>query len=230
MKKYGVLIFALLLCFTLSACGNSSSNANSKEQEKDMSAAESKSSADKSNNNNEGEQTERKTLEKVGDSLYDSNTGTVTLNSLKDISNKKLTIGDLNLKFIDAKVITVTDISDSFKEDLEQSFGVRPKEFTYAQIRYKTENTGKDDISWRGFRKAVTSEGQQVDLDFNLSLGIPNPSSIDMMHNSKMEENMVWLPVNKGEKSIRLKGEDVLKKDNSKKDFIVYGKEIKIDL
>ncbi|MCY9267362.1 hypothetical protein MOF18_08245, partial [Bacillus licheniformis] len=117
-----------------------------------------------------------------------------------------------------------------FKEDLEQSFGVRPKEFTYAQIRYKTENTGKDDISWRGFRKAVTSEGQQVDLDFNLSLGIPNPSSIDMMHNSKMEENMVWVPVNKGEKSIRLIGEDVLKKDNSKKDFIVYGKEIKIDL
>ncbi|ARC74947.1 MULTISPECIES: hypothetical protein [Bacillus subtilis group] len=227
MKKYGVLFFALLLCFTLSACGNSSSNANSKEQEKDTTAAENKSD---NSNNTAQEEGSKKKLDKVGDSLHDPNTGTVTLNAIKDISNKKLTIGDLNLKFIDAKVITVTDISDSFKEDLEQCFGVRPKEFTYAQIRYKTQNTGKEDISWRGFRKAVTSEGQQVDLDFNLNLGIPNPSSIDMMPNSKLEENMVWVPVNKGEKNIRLKGEDVLKKDNSKEDFIVYGKEIKIDL
>lgn len=220
MKRIRALFFALLLCFSLSACDNNSAETNSKAQVKET-HTEPKHTE---------KQTGNRTLEKIGDSLYDSHTGTVTLNSLKDISNKKLTIGDLNLKFIDAKVITVTDISDSFKEDLEQCFGVRPKEFTYAQIRYKTQNTGKEDISWRGFRKAVTSEGQQVDLDFNLNLGIPNPSSIDMMPNSKLEENMVWVPVNKGEKNIRLKGEDVLKKDNSKKDFIVYGKEIKIDL
>ncbi|MCY9372229.1 hypothetical protein [Bacillus haynesii] len=227
MKKYGVLFFALLLCFTLSACGNSSSNANSKEQEKDTTAAENKS--DNSNNTAQEEES-KKTLDKVGDSLHDPNTGTVTLNAIKEISNKKLIIGDLKVNFLDAKVITVTNLSDAFKAELKENFGGDPKEFTYAQILYKTENTGKDEISWSGFHTAVTSDGQQMDLDFNLSLGIPNPSSIDMMSNSKMDDNMVWVPVKKDEKSVRLKADDVLKRDNSKKDFIVYGKEIKIDL
>ncbi|WP_240909127.1 hypothetical protein [Bacillus paralicheniformis] len=215
------------MCFTLSACGNSPSNANSKEQEKNTTAAENKS--DNSNNTYQ-EEGSKKTLDKVGDSLLDPNTGTVTLNAIKDISNKKLIIGDLKVNFLNAKVITVTNLSDAFKAELKENFAGDPKEFTYAQILYKTENTGKDEISWSGFHTAVTSDGQQMDLDFNLSLGIPNPSSIDMMSNSKMDDNMVWVPVKKDEKSVRLKADDVLKRDNSKKDFIVYGKEIKIDL
>ncbi|MCI4126961.1 hypothetical protein [Bacillus haynesii] len=227
MKKYGVLFFALLLCFILTACGNSLSNANTKEQEKDTKATESEN--DNSNNNTQ-EDSGKKTLDKVGDSLYDLNTGTVTLNAMKDISNKKLIIGDLKVNFLNAKVITITNLSDAFKAELIENFGGDPKEFTYAQILYKTENTGNDEISWRGFRTAVTSDGQQMDLNFNLIMGLPNPSSIKMMAKSKMDDNMDWIPVNKDEKSIRLKGENVLKRDNSKDDAIVYGKEIKMDL
>ncbi|MDU0073251.1 hypothetical protein N1I81_17700 [Bacillus sp. FSL M8-0052] len=227
MKKFTFLFFALLLCFALSACGGNSTNANSKEQEKDTKATESEN--DNSNNNTQ-EESSKKTLNKVGDSLYDPNTGTVTLNAMKDISNKKLIIGDLKVNFLNAKVITVTNLSDAFKAELKENFGGEPKEFTYAQILYKTENTGNDEISWSGFQTAVTSDGRQMDLDFNLSFGIPNPSSIDMMSNSKMDDNMVWVPVKKDVKSVRLKADDVLKRDNSKKDFIVYGKEIKIDL
>ncbi|MEH6971418.1 MULTISPECIES: hypothetical protein [Bacillus] len=227
MKKFAFLFFVLLLCFVLSACGSNSTNTNSKDQEKDTKATESEN--DNSNNNTQ-EDSGKKTLDKVGDSLYDPNTGTVTLNAMKDISNKKLIIGDLKVDFLNAKVITVTNLSDAFKAELKENFGGDPKEFTYAQILYKTENTGNDEITWRGFRTAVTSDGQQVDLNFNLNMGLPNPSSIEMMAKSKMDDNMVWVPVDKGEKSIRLKGKDVLKRDNSKDDAIVYGKEIKIDL
>ena len=227
MKKFAFLFFALLLCFALSACGGNATNANSKEQEKDTKATESEN--DNSNNNTQ-EESSKKTLNKVGDSLYDPNTGTVTLNAMKDISNKKLIIGDLKVNFLNAKVITITNLSDAFKAELIENFGGNPKEFTYAQILYKTENTGNDDISWSGFHTAVTGDGQQMDLDFNLSFGNPNPASIDMMSNSKIDNNMVWVPVKKDEKSVRLKADNVLKRDNSKKDFIVYGKEIKIDL
>ncbi|ARC69628.1 hypothetical protein P4T80_11550 [Bacillus licheniformis] len=227
MKKFAFLFFALLLCFALSACGGNATNANSKEQEKDTKATESEN--DNSNNNTQ-EESSKKTLNKVGDSLYDPNTGTVTLNAMKDISNKKLIIGDLKVNFLNAKVITITNLSDAFKAELIENFGGNPKEFTYAQILYKTENTGNDEISWSGFHTAVTGDGQQMDLDFNLSFGNPNPASIDMMSNSKIDNNMVWVPVKKDEKSVRLKADNVLKRDNSKKDFIVYGKEIKIDL
>ncbi|WP_271725603.1 hypothetical protein [Bacillus paralicheniformis] len=227
MKKYGVLFFALLLCFILTACGNSSSNANSKEQEKNTTPAENKSG---NSNNTAQEEGSKKKLHKVGDSLHDPNTGTVTLNAIKDISNKKLIIGDLKVNFLNAKVITITNLSDAYKAELIENFGGNPKEFTYAQILYKTENTGNDEISWSGFHTAVTGDGQQMDLDFNLSFGNPNPASIDMMSNSKIDNNMVWVPVKKDEKSVRLKADNVLKRDNSKKDFIVYGQEIKIDL
>ncbi|OIK22126.1 hypothetical protein [Bacillus amyloliquefaciens] len=219
MKKYGILFLALLLCFAFSACGKSSSNENSKEPEGNTIATE-----------NEKEHTNKKTLDSAGDNLYDPNTGTVTLNSSKDLRNEKLTIGDLNITFIDTKVITVTNISAPFKAKLEQIFGVQPKEFTYAQIRYKTENIGNDDISWRGFLKAVNEKKQQIDLDFNLDLGLPNPSSIKMMSKSKLDNNMLWVPVHKNETRIRLKAADVLKDDNSKRDFIVYGKEIALNL
>ncbi|MGM0748796.1 MAG: hypothetical protein ACQEUS_13335 [Bacillota bacterium] len=229
MKKLGFLIFILLLCFALSACGSNSTNANSKEQEKDTTVAESKNNSHNPNNSNQVESS-KKTLDNVGDSLYDPDTGTVTLNAMKDISNKKLIIGDLKVDFLNSKVITITNFSDVFKAKLKDNFGGDPKGFTYAQIFYETENTGKDEISWRGFRTAVISDGQQVDLDFNLNMGIPNPSSIEMMAKSKMDYNMVWVPVDKSEKSIRLKGENVLKSDNNKEDAIVYGKEIKIDL
>lgn len=219
MKKYGILFSALLLCFAFSACGKSSSNETSKEPEGNAIATE-----------NDKEQSNKKTLDSIGDNLYDPNTGTVTLNSSKDLREKKLTIGDLSITFVDAKVITVTNISVVFKEKLERVFGVQPKEFTYAQIKYNTENTGNDDISWRGFLQAVNEKKQQVDLGFNLDLGLPNPSSIKMMSKSKLDNNMVWVPVDKSEKRIRLKAADVLKDDNSKSDFIAYGKEIALDL
>ncbi|MEC1104599.1 hypothetical protein P9B98_20695, partial [Bacillus paralicheniformis] len=81
MKKFAFLFFALLLCFVLSACGSNSTNTNSKDQEKDTKATESEN--DNSNNNTQ-EDSGKKTLDKVGDSLYDPNTGTVTLNAMKD--------------------------------------------------------------------------------------------------------------------------------------------------
>ncbi|MEC1084393.1 hypothetical protein P9B71_22730, partial [Bacillus paralicheniformis] len=83
-----------------SACGSNSTNTNSKGQEKDTKATESEN--DNSNNNTQ-EDSGKKTLDKVGDSLYDPNTGTVTLNAMKDISNKKLIIGDLKVDFLNAK-------------------------------------------------------------------------------------------------------------------------------
>lgn len=51
-----------------------------------------------------------------------------------------------------------------------------------------------------------------------------------MMSKSRLDNNMLWVPVDKTEKRIRLKAADVLKDDNSKSDFIVYGKEIALDL
>lgn len=63
-----------------------------------------------------------------------------------------------------------------------------------------------------------------------MDLGLPNPSSIKMMSKSRLDNNMLWVPVDKTEKRIRLKAADVLKDDNSKSDFIVYGKEIALDL
>ncbi|MEN2451880.1 hypothetical protein AAZF84_28745, partial [Bacillus sp. JR_15] len=61
-------------------------------------------------------------------------------------------------------------------------------------------------------------------------MGLPNPSSIEMLPESKLENNMVWIPVNENERAIRIKAEDVLKNDNNKPDAIVYGKEVSFDI
>ncbi|MEH7643719.1 hypothetical protein V7198_18765, partial [Bacillus pumilus] len=70
--------FFLLLCITLlSGC-----NTTSKESGTTTTESESY------NSNNNLEKSNKKTLDKVGDSLYDPDTGTVTLNNVKDISDK----------------------------------------------------------------------------------------------------------------------------------------------
>ena len=67
LKQRRIHFYALLLCFAFSACGKSSSNETLKEPEGNTIATE-----------NNKEQSNKKTLDSVGDSLYDPNTGTVT--------------------------------------------------------------------------------------------------------------------------------------------------------
>lgn len=217
------LFFCMFICIAL-LNGCSSENNTSKESVTKTTKSENY------NSNKNLEKSNKKTLDKVGDSLYDPDTGTVTLNNVKDISDKEVQIGDLKIVFNNIKVITVTDLTDNFKAELEEHFDGKITKFTYAQILYETENTGKDPISWRGFRTAVTQGKHQVNLDFNLYMGLPNPSSIEMLPESKLENNMVWIPVNESESAIRIKAEDVLKNDNNKPDAIVYGKEVSFDI
>lgn len=222
----GFILNHMKTCFFLLLCITLLSGCNTTSKESGTTTTESESY----NSNNNLEKSNKKTLDKVGDSLYDPDTGTVTLNNVKDISDKKVRIGDLKIVFHNIKVITVTDLTDNFKAELKEHFDGKLNKFTYAQILYETENTGKDQISWRGFRTAVTQGKHQVNLDFNLYMGLPNPSSIEMLPESKLENNMVWIPVNENERAIRIKAEDVLKNDNNKPDAIVYGKEVSFDI
>ncbi|KAF1340210.1 putative Lipoprotein [Bacillus subtilis] len=228
MKKS--LWFAIIvgcLVFVMAACGKdteSSTQATKKEETPADTSSSDTSEKDSSSS------TEKKTLSKAGDSLKDPNVGTITADSVKDNSDKSLEIGDLKITFKDAKVLTATNLTDGFKVTLNDAFGEDMNEFTYAQISYDIENVGSDEIKkWNGFETAVDSEGQQVDLSFNDTLGAPNPSATEIMSGAKVGDNMVLVPVLKGESNVRIKAADVLK-DSSAKDFLVRGKDIKIDL
>ncbi|MED3000658.1 hypothetical protein P4265_16035 [Bacillus velezensis] len=214
--KVGCLIFVMAAC----GKGTESSTETTKKEESSASDAAEKDTSS----------TEKKTLSKAGDSLKDPNVGTITADSVKDNSDKSLKIGDLKITFKDAKVLTATNLTDGFKTTLNDAFGEDIDEFTYAQISYDIENVGSDEIKkWNGFETAVDSEGQQSDLSFNDTLGAPNPSTTEIMSGAKVGDNMVLVPVLKGESNVRIKAADVLK-DSHAKDFIVRGKDTKIDL
>lgn len=215
-------VFAGCLVLALTACGGKDTGASTQKESTDTNSTDEAKTDTTS--------TEKKTLTKAGESLKDPNVGTVTTYSVKDASNKSLQIGDLKIMFKDAKVLTMSDLTDDYKATLEEAFGKKMNEVTFAQITYDIENVGSDEIkTWNGFETAVNSEGLQIDLRFNDTLGAANPAEMEILAGAKVPNNLVLVPVKKGESNVRIKAADVLKDANAK-DFLTRGKEIKIDL
>ncbi|MFS3940932.1 hypothetical protein ACL9SS_05605 [Bacillus subtilis] len=221
MKKFFILFFSAFLCLALSACGSNNSNANTKEK-LDKPAEESTDST-KSNDD-----TENKTLNTVGDSIEDPNVGTVTLESLKDL-NEVLKVGDLSVYLTGVKVLTVTNMTDQYHSDLQNSLKEDLDTFTYAQITYSLKNNSDQQLDWSGFETAVV-DGSQKDLQFNRMMGFPNPDNIEILGNSSQENNFVNVPVSTSTSKLRLKSADVLISDRSKDDRLTHGKEIEISI
>ncbi|MGG1455587.1 hypothetical protein ABE253_09810 [Bacillus subtilis] len=221
MKKFFILFFSAFLCLALSACGSNNSNANTKE--KSDKPAEESTDSTKSNDD-----TENKTLNTVGDSIEDPNVGTVTLESLKDL-NEVLKVGDLSVYLTGVKVLTVTNMTDQYHSDLQNSLKEDLDTFTYAQITYSLKNNSDQQLDWSGFETAVV-DGSQKDLQFNRMMGFPNPDNIEILGNSSQENNFVNVPVSTSTSKVRLKSADVLISDRSKDDRLTHGKEIEVSI
>lgn len=221
MKKFFILFFSTFLCLALSACGSNNSNADTKEKS-DKTAEESTDST-KSN-----EDTENKTLNTVGDSIEDPNVGTVTLESIKDL-NEVLKVGDLSVYLTGVKVLTVTNMTDQYHSDLQNSLKEDLDTFTYAQITYSLKNNSDQQLDWSGFETAVV-DGSQKDLQFNRMMGFPNPDNIEILGNSSQENNFVNVPVSTSTSKVHLKPADVLISDRSKDDRLTHGKEIEVSI
>lgn len=221
MKKFFILFFSAFLCLALSACGSNNSSADTKE--KSDKPAEESTDSTKSNDD-----TENKTLNTVGDSIEDPDVGTVTLESLKDL-NEVLKVGDLSVYLTGVKVLTVTNMTDQYHSDLQNSLKEDLDTFTYAQITYSLKNNSDQQLDWSGFETAVV-DGSQKDLQFNRMMGFPNPDNIEILGNSSQENNFVNVPVSTSTSKVRLKSADVLISDRSKDDRLTHGKEIEVSI
>ena len=223
MKKF--LAMPLLAAMLLSACGGNEKVSTDEQQEVEDVNEDNTASEDV-----EQPTEEDLTLTKVGEMVDDPEVGTLVLENKKKV-NQDIVQGGLTIHVDEVKVITINNMLNDFKDEVELNTGKAPgNELTYMQVSYSFKNTSDELLSWSGFATAIKEDGEQLDLDNNDIIGNQNPSQIDIQPKATVKENLIGIPVDKDIKSIRLVSDDVLKDDNESEDFIVRGKETTIDL
>ena len=223
MKKF--LVTPLLAAMLLAACGGNEKVSTDEQQE-----AEDVNEDNTASEDFEQPTEEDLTLTKVGEMVDDPAVGTLVLENKKKV-NQDIVQGGLTIHVDEVKVITINNMLNDFKDEVELNTGKAPgNELTYMQVSYSFKNTSNELLSWSGFATAIKEDGEQLDLDNNDIIGNQNPSQIDIQPKAAVKENLIGIPVDKDIKSIRLVTDDVLKDNNDSDEPIIYGKEITIDL
>jgi len=215
----------LLAAMLLAACGG-----NEKVSTDEQSEVEDVNEDNTASKDVEQPTEEDLTLTKVGEMVDDPDVGTLVLENMKKV-NQDIVQGGLMIHIDEVKVITINNMLNDFKDEVELNTGKAPgNELTYMQVSYSFKNTSDELLSWSGFATAIKEGGEQLDLDNNDIIGNQNPSQIDIQPEATVKDNLIGIPVDKDIKSIRLVSDDVLKDDNEADDFIVRGKETTINL
>lgn len=135
------------------------------------------------------------TLTKVSEMVDDPEVGTLVLENKKKV-NQDIVQGGLTIHVDEVKVITINNMLNDFKDEVELNTGKTPgNELTYMQVSYSFKNTSDELLSWSGFATAIKEDGEQLDLDNNHIIGNQNPSQIDIQPKATVKDNLIGIPV-----------------------------------